>query len=200
MAVLAWRTGKHTLDASRKASEAALESATAAREANEQARRDSIEQTRPYVYAEMIPSLTGDGGYDLRVANVGKSAARNLTLSFDAWPDEPDDVALSLRTMFETPRAMPPGTSIRAIWRLEGGFTDGTTEAGMPASGQVTVTYTSDDSSKPQYTDHFDVHLHASGLWPVGEAGPNAAGLSGESLRFYKLGQALVRRVSELAR
>jgi hypothetical protein len=45
-----------TLVAPKEASEAAKASAKAAKAANEQARLDSIEQTRPHVYAEVIPA------------------------------------------------------------------------------------------------------------------------------------------------
>ena len=113
LAVCAWHVARGALEASRRAS-------AAAEAANEQARRDSIEQTRPYVFAEVIPGLAGTGSYDVRLSNKGRSSARNLTLEFDQWPDEPDDVAETVQTLFSTPRTLPPGSSVRAIWRLEG--------------------------------------------------------------------------------
>lgn len=102
--------------------------------------------------------------------------------------------------MFETPRTLPPRCSVRTYWRLEGNFGDGTTEAGLGRSGEITVRYTSDDPSAPEYSDTFEVQIEKSGIWPVGEAGPNPDGLRDEQRKFYLLGQALVRRVSELAR
>ncbi len=186
MALAAWRTGKATLKASR--------------EANEQARRDSIEQTRPYVFVEIAPGLSGTEAWDIRIVNAGKSAARQMTLDYDNWSDQPDDVASSLHKLFDTPRTLPPGCSVRAFWRLEGTFDDGSTEAGGGRSGTITVSYTSDDPSRPRYDDAFDVMIDSAGLWPVGEAGPNPDGLSGEAKKFYLLGQALVRRVAELKR
>lgn len=200
MAVAAWRTGKGALVAARDASEAAKASADAARASNEQARLDSIEQTRPYVYAEITPGLTGTEAWDIRITNVGKSAARQLTLEYDRWPQSPDDVGSALRDLFHTPRTLPPGCSIRAIWRIEGNFDDGSKEAGLGRDGEIRVAYTSADPSQPQYTDTFDVMIEKSGLWPVGEAGPDPTGLSGDARRFYVLGQALVRRISELQR
>ncbi len=200
VAVVAWRAAKQTLIASREASTAAKASAEAARKANEQAKLDSIEQTRPYVYAEVIPGLAGTSTYDIRIVNVGKSAARQMKLEYDRWPQKPDDVASSLQQLFETPRTLPPGCSIRAYWRLDGPFTDGTNEAGLGKDGKVSVSYTSDDPSQTKYTDTFDVMVEKSGLWPVGEEGPAADGLKGDSRKFYLLGQALVRRVAELNR
>lgn len=193
IAILAWRAARDTLAASRRAS-------AAAELANEQARRDSIEQTRPYVFAEVVPGLAGSRTYDVRLSNTGRSSARDLTLTWDQWPAEPDDVGRAVRTLFETPRTLPPGTSLRAIWRLEGNFTDGTTEAGMGKSGTIGVRYTSVDPSEPGYEDDFTVRIESSGIWPVPEDGPSAQGLKGDARKFYVLGQALIRRVGELGR
>jgi hypothetical protein len=200
MAVAAWRVGKKTLEASIAASTAATASADAARVANEQAKRDSIEQTRPFVYAELVPSLAGNPNWDVRIVNVGRSSARNLTLSFDNWPDEPDDVATSVRDLFDTPRTLPPSASIRAMWRLEGNFDDGTSEAGMGKSGTITVSYTSDDPTHPRYEDVFDVRVDNSGLWPVSAAGPTPSGMTGDALKFYRLAQVATRHLGDLNR
>lgn len=102
----AGRTAIRTLRASQGASEAAIASAEAARAANEQARFDSIEQTRPYVYAEVIPGLSGGSCYDLRLRNCGKSTARDVTLEYSNWPDKLDDVAESIKELFQTPRSL----------------------------------------------------------------------------------------------
>ncbi len=183
------------------AGSAALGTLKASRLANEQAKYDSIEQTRPYVFVEALPSLAGTSSYDVRIANSGKSAARDLTFDLTAWPEPLDDVASSVRDLFTTPRTLPPGCSIRAMWRLEGKFSDGTTVAGMNRTATVTASYTSDDPSRPAYKDSFDLMIDRSGLWPVPESGPEPNGhLKEETLQFYKLGQALVRRVGEFTR
>lgn len=200
IALVGWRTAKATLEASREASRAATMSANAAREENEQARRDSIERTRPYVFVEVLPGLAGVTTWDLRVTNSGQSAARELVIHYDRWPEDLDDVATAVRDMFETPRTLPPRCSIRVIWRLEGNFTDGTIAAGLGREGQITVDYTSDDPESPKYSDRFDVMIDKAGLWPVGESGPTPDGLQGDAKKFYLLGQALVRRVTELGR
>ncbi len=192
-ALLAARVAVNTLKSSQAASKAALE-------ANEQAKRDSIEQTRPYVYAEVIPSLAGVGQYDLRITNAGKSAARELTLTFSNWPSKLDDVANGIKILFETPRTLPPGCSIRSYWRLTGNFSDKTSAAGMENSGVIAVRYTSDDPSQPNYTDRFDVHIEQSGIWPVPADGPNPKGLSDESETFYGLGQVIARHIGEISR
>ncbi|WP_217428057.1 hypothetical protein [Microlunatus speluncae] len=200
LAVCAWRTAKDTLDASKKASEAAEASAVAAQAANEQARLDSIEQTRPYVFVEVVPGLQGAGCWDVRIANSGRSAARNLTLDYEHWSQNPDDVGTAVRELFETSRALPPGCSIRAVWRLEGNFTEGPSIVGLGKSGKITVRYTSDDPSRPDYDDSFDVMIEKSGLWPIPESGPEPEGVTGQARKFYRLGQALTRRIGETSR
>jgi hypothetical protein len=200
LAIAAWRTAKSTLHASREASEAARASADAARVANEQAKIDSIAQTRPYVYVEIVPSLVGTQCWDIRIRNSGKSAARRLQLDYDAWPRELDKVAEEVKHLFRTPRTLPPGCQIRALWRLQGNFSDGTTEAGLGVDGTVTTSYTSDDPSMPRYNDKFEVMLFKSGYTPTPEGGPDPDGLRGDMRKFYLLGQALVRRVGELGR
>lgn len=182
-----------TMRASQDASNAALE-------ANEQAKHDSIEQTRPYVYAEIIPSIAGTGTYDIRIVNVGKSSARDLTLTFSNWPDPMDDVAKKIKALFDQPRTLPPSCSIRSYWRLTGNFDDGTKEAGSTDHGTIGVAYTSDDPSKPIYSDKFDFDLERSGLWPVAAAGPNPDKLEGKERTFYKLGQTIARSIGEISR
>ncbi|MEA5054746.1 MAG: hypothetical protein VB093_15010 [Propionicimonas sp.] len=203
-AVFAWRTAHRTLEESRKASVAAQKSAEAAEAANEQLRRDSIGQTRPYVFAEILPGLAGVTSWDIRITNAGKSSARELTLRPLKWPNREDTVMQSLRELMETPRTLPPGCSIRALWRLgppePGTYTKGAEEMGMDERGQVSVMYRSDDRDQPAYVDVFDVNTHGAGLWPVPEAGPAPDDLKGDLRKFYKLGQALVRRVGELGR
>lgn len=193
LAVIGWQTAKATLDASRQAS-------AAAEAANEQARLDSIEQTRPYVYVEVVPGLAGIETFDIRISNTGRSAARELTLDAEPWPDQLDDVGQAVRDLFRTPRTLPPGCSIRAFWRLAGQFADGSTQAGMGTATRVSVRYFGSDPSQVAYVDHFEAMVDNAGLWPVPEAGPNPDGLSGDARKFYVLGQAMIRRVGELGR
>ena len=200
LAFVAWSTARRTLDASKDASKAAEASADAARAANDQAKIDSIEQTRPYVYVEVVTGLASSHSWDVRIRNAGRSAARNLRLDFDRWPTKPDDVSAAVIELFKTERTLPPDCQIRALWRAEGCFTDGTTEAGLGTEGRITVAYTSDDPSTPAYTDGFDVMIKQSGFTPLPEDGPEPDGLKGDQRKFYLLGQALVRRVAELGR
>ena len=200
LAACAWKTAKDTLDASTNASDAAKASAEAARLANEQAKQDSIAQTRPYVDAEIVPGLAGIGAWDLKIRNTGKSPARGLLLDLNEWPQDSEEIVSSVKSMFSTPRTVLPGTSLRLMWRLEGNFTDGTSEAGLPRAGTISLHYGSDDEAKPTYTDKFSFDVTTAGHWPVGESGPEPDGLNDPARKFYLLGQALVRRISELTR
>lgn len=204
LAIVAWRTAHATLNESRRASLAAQKSALAAEAANEQLRRDSAEQTRPYVFAEVLPGLAGVATWDIRITNAGRSSARELTIKPSAWPDR-DDVAIqSLRELCETPRTLPPGCSIRALWGVEkprpGETVDGDEEMGMPERGSVRISYRGDGDGSEWFEDWFDMNTRGVGLWPVPEDGPEPNGLSGDLRKFYRLGQALTRRVGELSR
>lgn len=186
----------------------AIKTLNASHEANEQAKLDSIAQTRPYVYAEILPGLAGRKTYDIKITNSGQSSARDLTLDFTDWPEPPDHFADSVHTLFTTSRTLPPSCDIRAFWRLvevrdpENPGVGEKTE-GMPGRGTISVSYTSDDPSQPRYTDSFEVQIDSSGAWPVPEGGPNLSNyksLKENERAFYKLGQAMIRRLGELNR
>lgn len=114
LALVAWRTASDALEESRKASLAAQKSAAAAEAANEQLRRDSAEQTRPYVFAEVLPGLAGSPTWDIRISNSGKSSARELTLKPTCWPDRHDMAIRSLRELCEPlVRSHPAARSAR---------------------------------------------------------------------------------------
>ena len=174
----------------------------ASQRANEQARRDSIAQTRPYVFVEILPGLAGLSCYDIRITNTGKSSARQLRVDFSPWPEHEDDIVTSLRQMFETSRTLPPGDSIRSFWRIETNKSQNGQEMGMPKTGTLRVFYSSDDEVCPKYSERYEVLISNSGLWPVPEGGPNPDFSSDckELRKFYLLGQAIARAIGNLAR
>ena len=86
------------------------------------------------------------------------------------------------------------------MWRLEAGdgkFDDGTTEAGVGKSGQIAVSYTSDDPTNPAYRDQFDVMIERSGFWPIPEAGPESSSVPTEFRSWYRVAQAAARHIGE---
>lgn len=183
---------------------AALKTLEASRTANEQAERDSIERTRPYVFVEIVPGLAGLATYDLVIRNTGLSAARRVTLQFAPWPEEVDDIGEKVRTLMKTPRDVPPDSSLRILWHLgteEGEkFTDGTTEAGMPLAGCITVQYGSDEPKRGAYSETYPFDVNTAGLWPVPTTGPEPQGLQRNERLFYKALQRLTQHVGELRR
>lgn len=182
-----------------RALRAAEASARAAHDANEQMGRDSKEQTRPYVYAELLPGLAGMHSFDLRVSNAGRSCARELTLSVADWPDadsqhDAGKALDALKVLCDTPRSLPPGCSIRSFWRIE---VDNEPPTGMDRDVELTIRYAADDGA--EYTDLYLVSSHNAGLWPVPASGPEPS--NEPTLRqFYGLGRAIARSIGEISR
>lgn len=186
MAWRAWKTAKETLEASRLASE--------------QARLDSISQTRPYVSAYIIPGLWGSGAWDLRVINTGKTAARNLQFEFDGDSVDEDDISSSILTFMETKRTLAPGASIRVIWRTDfnkvGIRISEKDPSGMPETGIIRAMY---DGPEEQYIEESEILIASSGLWPVA----GEYDLSKENCdmkKLCKMVQGIAREISELRR
>lgn len=193
LAWFAWDTlhaAKRTLDATRAA--------------QHQVREDSIERHRPYVSASVEPGLHGPGHYDLVLRNTGLTTARALAFDLEPWPDALDDVASAVQVMANEPRDLAPRTSIRTVWRLEAGegrlFGDGTSRAGLPASGLLRLRYDSDERSRGTYTDRFTFDVERSGLWPLPESGSEHAGSNASEKELRSILRAIARHVGELRR
>lgn len=166
-------TLRETVRANNNAKDASIQ-------ASEQAAQDSIRRTRPYVFAEIKPSITGKANYDLIIQNVGHSTARDLVVSFDPTPDDPDDIASKVLTDLKQKRDLPPTARIRTIWQLglaeNQHFVDAegnrsTEPAGLDNAGTITLSYTSDDESHPHYQEQYTFDVDVAGLWPVPEDG-----------------------------
>lgn len=178
-AVVAWRTAKKTLD---------------------QMKDDSRDQTRPYVFAKLEPSMGGGHVWDLVIKNTGATAARDLTITSSSWPDGEDNATSALKRMFRTPQTLPPGTSIRTYWNLDPmGKDDGQT-AGVVEPVTIHLKYKGVDPEGHAFEDHYRLDHTALGLTPMGWKGPERQTDRGE---FYELDQRLrdlIHSVSELRR
>lgn len=187
----------------------------AAAEANRQAERDSREQSRPYVTAQIVPGLAGIASWDLKIMNTGRTAARNLTMDYDQWPtkDEGDGAPLetwdvvsrAVHTMFVTPRTLAPGASLRVMWLLDRrpkeDIESSSPPRGLGRTGVISLSYGSDDPKASIYNDSFEVMIENSGLWPVPEDGPNPPKDLGKvAQRADTLMRVLIRRIGELGR
>lgn len=172
-AIAAWHTAKKSLEQ--------------AREAQLQIKLDSIEQTRPFVHARIVPGLGGPSAWDLIVSNSGKSSAVDLTIETDDWPENHDTIVTELQRMFSTKQTLPPGVNLRSFWRIDPmpGSTrsDGGSEVdGMPRTAASTLKYTSQDPSNPQYEDTYVISNESIGLTPVASKGPNPSACNGDGL------------------
>jgi hypothetical protein len=192
-AVLAWRTAKDTLGQTKVA--------------HKQMEADSIEQTRPYVYAHLVPGLAGIGTWDLLITNTGKSPARNLTIECDALPESDDILTGPLRTLFSTPRSLPPGANVRTYWKVglrnpDSRWADGTrTPMGIVNQAKLSLRYTSDDPSKPSYQDEYILDDATIGQTPAPWTGPDMKqGLSPEAQDLHKVLAAIAANIGELRR
>lgn len=187
----------------------------AATEANRQMERDSREQSRPYVTAQILPGLAGITTWDLKITNTGRTAARHLTMDYDQWPTKNegggealetwDSLSRGLHTMFTTPRTLAPGASLRVMWLLDRGPDEDIERSdppkGLGKTGVISLSYRSDDPKAGTYNDSFEVMIENSGSWPVPEDGPNPPeGLGKLAKRADELMQVLIRRVGELGR
>jgi len=146
-AILAWREARRTLD---------------------QMKSDSAAQARPYVHAEIVPSIGGARAWDLIIKNTGKSAARNLRATASDWPTDEDKVTGDLRTVFDRERILPPGSTIRQYWYV--GTREPGENTGFDIGTELTLTYTDSEGHK-KYTDTFHLDINEFKMTPMGGAG-----------------------------
>lgn len=175
--------------------------------ANEQAIKDSVRQTRPYVFAELAPSVSGLATYDMVIRNLGRSMAKNVRIEFKPAPSELDDIGSKVLDDLQHPRDLPPHAGIRTYWRIEApeGGTLSDSEgnvtkapAGLPLSGTICVSYSGDDDSQPEYKETYVINGDKSGLWPVPESGTEVKGLTDREKAFRSTLIALTRHLGML--
>lgn len=137
-------------------------------------RKQMRDDARPYIVADVVPGLHGDGSWDLVLHSTGRSTARNVTVATDPalMPDglsADDHITEPLMEYLKGSRPLPPGARHRLMWRYSH---KGEEDAGAPA--QVTVTVTYDDDRQRS------VRRLAGAAWQVlcrllGRAGAEAA-------------------------
>ncbi|QSZ53255.1 hypothetical protein RI444_15535 [Paenarthrobacter sp. AT5] len=156
-AIFAWRVARDTLDQSRLTSK--------------QMEQDSVEQTRPYVYAVLVPSLGGHGAWDLLIRNSGRSSATDLTFAVSEWPED-DAVTRTLRSMLEQPQILPPDTTIRTFWYLGERHDPGSSGAtGFDIPVDITVSYLGPGPNPKRYVERFHLNQKALGATPEASSG-----------------------------
>lgn len=171
-----------------------------------QTKIDSIAQSRPYVYASVVPGLAGEGMYDLVLKNTGQSIARNISITCPDMPEAPDDIAEAIADLFGRKFDLPPQASIRVYWRMEltegAIWSDGSKDpAGMPSDATLIVEYTGDIEGRKVYRDSQRIDSGIYKMAPVASAGPDVkSSFSPEHKDLHKMLALIAQSVRELGR
>lgn len=169
-AFFAWRTARNTL---------------------EQMERDSKAQARPYLHAELSPSIAGAPVWDLVIRNTGRSSARNVRGTLDGYPEGPFDLVVwEVRRELEEGRTIAPTSALRLIWftgnRRKG---ETTTESSIGYSDPRTLSLTYSDDQGETFTDSF--RLAPVQIAPAPSKGPVSSKADGVEKRMSDLVQAI---------
>lgn len=187
-AVAARAANKLTQDAQQQAAKKEQEAAA-------QAIADSQRATRPYLWADLAHSTTGQPCWDLVIRNTGRTTAHDVHIDADPWPEPGDSLADDLRTHLTRPFDLPPNSSLRILWRIADG-TDRPTNPpqpdGMPADCTLTMTYRGDDPTLDQFTDtrRLDAPTRAQ-IMPGPQEGARASGGDSEARTLKNIDYAL---------
>lgn len=206
--VATMKINQRSARAAEDASTAAMESSRAAKAANVQAEKDSHRANRPYVGVQLVAGLAGTTEFDVRIKNYGRSAATHLTIECVSELERKDHVTEAVREMFETPRTLYPGESLRAMWQL--GDNEGKTimgepvatphkKEGMPDEATLVVRY-QDATEEEVFSETVNVRWVRSGLWPVPERGATPKEGPHELPHLVEATRALARHVGDLNR
>ncbi|MFR0587886.1 hypothetical protein [Bifidobacterium pseudolongum] len=116
------------------------------RQASQQAERESEDRNRPYVSAQVVPSLGGMGAWDLQIRNTGGTAAREITIrlvegQFIKGSTEDDiKVCQRIEKSIDSRFTLQPDTSLRLYWSFYSTTTE-EVKTGAPLRGTIEVTY-----------------------------------------------------------
>lgn len=167
-----------------------------ARKTLEQMERDSEATSRPYLVAEVVPSLGGPPSWDLVVRNVGQSAATNVRGAFSPAPSNPQDGTVSaVLSILAEGRTIAPGSVLRLYWRLgvKPGAVKDEGHDGFMEDSTLRLEYMG--VSEKAYSDDFP--LRPASMTPLPEEGPTRAGSDREAFAERQRA-ALIRAVNSL--
>lgn len=162
------------------------------REAARREAQDSEAQTRPYLGIDIVPSLSGNGAFDIVIQNFGRTSARDIVLGLaddEFGPQsEHDVIGPALARLFASGFDLAPGARRRVFWRLddeEGAQPRG--DMGAPIVGTVHATYEwwpDDDRSARRYSEtiRYDLTEYPK-LIPMAGSGPKTEGSSTDVIR-----------------
>lgn len=155
---------------------AAIGAGRIALETLKQQQKDSYAAWRPYLTAQVVPSLAGSPNFDLVIENIGASPAVEIEISSPDFPEKLDKVSESIRDLFKVVTFIGPGSRLRNYWRLEvrkgSKWSDGTKEpTGMPQVATLTIRYK--DLEGKTFEDQFLVDTKIYKLAPLPDDGLN---------------------------
>lgn len=172
-------------------------------------RRDSRDQTRPYLQAQVVPSVGGSSAADLIIRNTGRTPARRVIIEADPWPAHHDDVTDELRRFFGRPHTIAPGATLRAYWamnlgdvknqetgELEPNLDPKKDPAGFTTPTLLTLRYDGRmgrSGCKRKYVDEYDIHMFAKVYVPAG-----GAGFGPEKDGDWDIPKTLIRKIGDL--
>lgn len=152
-----------------------------------QAREDSAAQTRPYIWADLLPGVHGVQCFDLVIRNTGRTAAASLSITLPELPEVTSEDDATYRKTIQDGLAaltsLPPGAFRRMLW-----INGQDSAAGMPNQVDLRITYRGPEQlrgpkkgwapwSKPGVVSDYDeVHaLRVEPLYagPMPTSGPN---------------------------
>lgn len=141
-----------------------------------QQRDDSFAAQRPFLTAQVVPSLAGPPNYDLVVENIGGSPAIEIEIDSPDFPKNADNVSSKVKELFNVVNFMAQGAKTRNYWRLEvakgSSWSDGTkTPAGMPKRAELIISYKNLEGMT--FRDRFIVDTRMYTYAPAPAVGPN---------------------------
>lgn len=121
-------------------------------QASQQAKQESEDRNRPYVSAQVVPSLAGMGAWDLQIRNTGGTTAKEIKIrlvkgEYIKGKNSKDHeickrIVKSINTSFD----LQPNTRLRIYWSFYSPETE-KVEVGAPLQGIIEITYHWHDDS-----------------------------------------------------
>lgn len=159
-------------------------------------REQARAEARPFVVAQVVPSLHGGAAWDLTIQNLEKSIAREVRLEGIALTPRGDDdyIGENLAKILSVSQTLVPGGRMRATGRREA-YGNRKVPAGAEPVVSATLRYGDDNGEECV----FDLDSIAAAT-PLPSDGPNALGENSELKNIAYAVRALSVHVGELRR
>lgn len=155
------------------------------RQASQQAERESEDRNRPYVSAQVVPSIAGVGAWDLRIRNTGGTTAKEIKIrlikgSFIKGSTDNDiNICQKIENSVGSTFDLQPDTSLRLYWSFYSSSTE-KVETGAPLRGAIEVTYRWRDENVDKHYKEIIPYDCETLLIPAPSTGARRAGKDSE--------------------